>query len=191
MITPLDEKKARDAILNAFEKHREKPGADFNEEEFLDYLMADGRPLGDVRNGFAGLRRLNRFYDMLQLDCAVCLEYQDMESSWAVDGLAARILRKKMNPAAQRGLARRRLETAERNLISEPLKFGLFLILPAFFVLWSFFSNDVGAGLVLFLLAALVIFGIYHLQRRELAYARLLLEAISAVKADAPPPAAG
>jgi hypothetical protein len=186
----MDEKRARGAILASFEKHREKPGTHFDAEEFLDFLMADGRPLGDVRNGFGGLKRLMAFYDTLQLECAVCLESQDMERSWSVDRLADRILQKKKNLAAQRGIARRRLENAERCLISEPLKFGLFLILPAFFILWGFFSGDWRAGLTLFTLGALVVFGIYNLQRKELAYCRRLLEEISALKAEEPPPAA-
>ena len=118
------------AILRIFARHREAPDAAFDEGKFLDFLMADNRPLASVRNSFRGLWRLNRFYDALQLECVVCFEQGISEKSWTVTELAAHIAEKKQNPAAQKSLVTKRLKRAEANLYFEPVKFMIFLITP-------------------------------------------------------------
>lgn len=176
-VTGMQEKDIRAAILRVFEKHREKPGEAFQEDNFLDHLMADGLAFEEVRNGFAGVRRLNAFYKELQDECGVFLDQDDTEVSWPVDRLAERIARRRENTTAQVTFAKQRLAAAEQGLIFEPLKFGLFLILPAILVLWSF----IGGWTVLFVLIALgagVIFAIYRQQMKEVRHFRARLDKI-------------
>jgi len=125
------------SILRIFAQHRETPDAPFEQEKFLDFLMADNRPLSKLRNSFRGLWRLNGFYDALQLECVVCFEDGVAEKSWSASQLAAHIAEKKKNPAAQKALVNKRLKRAERNLYFEPLKLAMFVIGPLALVLYA------------------------------------------------------
>jgi len=179
-MTVMQEKDIRAAIIRSFEEHREKPDAPFEEANFLNFLMADGRALQDLRNGFAGLKRLNAFYETLQLECSVYLDTNETELSWSVGSLAERIAQRQENAQRQVGLAKGRVEATELAVKMEPAKFGLFLILPAIFILWSF----TGGWIELFVLAVIgagVVFAIYRQQMKELVRARELLDKITSL----------
>jgi hypothetical protein len=159
----------RATILSVFDRHRERPGAPFEEARFLHFLMADNRPLKDVRNSFAGLRRLNAFYDALQLDCAVCLDVNAPEKDWSVDALAWLIAEKKANLQAQKVLVRKRVEQANANVLYEPLKFGLILIVPTVALAWAVSGGGM-VGRVALALGVVVELAIYLIARREAQY---------------------
>jgi hypothetical protein len=143
----------------------------------LNFLMADNRALNKLRDSFRGLRRLNKFYDALQLECAVCFEDGVAEKNWTVAGLAEHIAQKKKNPAAQKALAAKRVKRAERNLHFEPLKFTLFVIGPLALVLGALalkISGSLPLALVFPALGIVAAGGIYRLTWRELAFYRKL-----------------
>lgn len=177
----MEEKAIRAAILRCFDAHREKPGEKFDEENFLGFLMAGGEGLQDVRNGFAGLKRLNAFYDDIQLECAVCLEANDADRNWSVQKLAERIASRKKNRSSQITLAKNRVEAAKGMLLFEPLKFGIFIILPAIFILWNFIGGWITGG-VLFAIGFGVAFMIWRQQKKDLDYYKRLLEEIQSAK---------
>jgi hypothetical protein len=81
----------RQRILELFEKHRASPGAEFREEHFFDFLLANPSGKGAVHNSFRGLRRFNRFINELQYEFGVCFSLKDFESTCSVDRLVERI----------------------------------------------------------------------------------------------------
>jgi len=167
----------RTTILSVFDRHRERPRAPFEEARFHHFLMADNRPLRDVRNSFTGLRRLNAFYDALQLDCAVCLDVNVPEKDWSVDALARLIAEKKANHQAQKVLVRKRVEQANANVLYEPLKVGLILIMPAVALAWAVSGGGIVGGIAL-ALGLVVELAIYLIARREAQYYKKLRRVI-------------
>ena len=81
----------RQRILELFEQHRELPGAPFDEAHFLDFLMAEPKNVGAIRNSFRGLKRFNRFVDDVQYEFAVCLSLDDRESTRSLSNFVERI----------------------------------------------------------------------------------------------------
>jgi hypothetical protein len=88
----------RTQILALFEKHRATPGATFDAEHFLDYLLPNPSAKGAYRNSFRGLRRFNAFVDAVQLECAVCLSQDDREKNYSVDRFVARLEQLQRSP---------------------------------------------------------------------------------------------
>jgi hypothetical protein len=80
----------REYVLATFEKCRAVPGADFDESHFLDYLLADPNGKGAIRNSFAGLRRFNRFMDLVEVELGVCFSQSDLERPFSVDAFVER-----------------------------------------------------------------------------------------------------
>jgi hypothetical protein len=81
----------RRIVLDIFERHRAVLGAPFDESHFLDYLIADPKDLGAVRNSFSGLRRYNAFVDEVQLYFNVCLSIKDFEANHSVGQFVSRV----------------------------------------------------------------------------------------------------
>jgi len=84
-----DDLRAR--VLSHFERHREMPGASFEEERFLDYLLANPAGSRAAYNSFEGLRRLNQLIEAIQLEFAVCFSMADRDQNYALDQLVGRI----------------------------------------------------------------------------------------------------
>lgn len=173
----MDPKKIRTVVLKCFEATRQKPGAPYSDENFLDGLMAGGRPLEDLRTGLAGMRRLTNFYNKVQTACVVCFEQYDRERDWTLDDFVKRVIDRKSDVAGQRALVKAYLNEAESKLVTEPAKIGGFVALPSFLVLWSFFGGW-WTGLLLFSIAALATWCVYILQTGTVAYYRKLLAAL-------------
>lgn len=171
------EQDIRATILKVYKRHREEPDAPFDDLDFLTYLVKDRASLQDLRNGFAGLKRLNKFYDDLQAECGVLLEGRDTEHDWPLHMLTEHIAEKKSNRSAQKALATRRLQEAEARLVSDPVKFGLLLFLPGAVILWTFIRGWT-AAVVLLLLALCGVFAIWRVQKREVDYYRRMKEII-------------
>lgn len=174
----MTEKTTRDAILAAFEKHREEPGGHCDETRFLDFLMADGRRLAEVRNGFRSLARLNAFYDTLQLSCGVCLGADDAEKSWAVSALAAHIDGKKGNRAAQLALVKKRLKAAEGEIFGGTGRILFFILLPFLSFAWLA-TGSLHFKIILTGFGLLLPGGVVWLQWHEVRFYRALLRILS------------
>lgn len=194
----MDEKKIRAIVLKCFEATRQKPGAPYDDDNFLDALMADGRRLADLHKGLAGMRRLNAFYNKLQTACVVCFEPYEKERDWTLDMLVERIADLKSDINMQRSLVKAYLNDAEHKLVTEPAKIGGFVALPSFLVVWSIIGGWM-EGALLFTLAALASYCVYLLQTKNVAYYRKLLElmgkppatpASPPASSTSPPPAA-
>src|SRR5688572_14968620 len=90
----------RARVVELFESHRERPGTPFDATHFLDFLLAEPKGKGAVRNSFGGLRRFNAFIDAVQLEFAVYFSIKDRESNHSVDGFAARVEELMASPAS-------------------------------------------------------------------------------------------
>ena len=112
---------------------------------------------------------MNAFYDALQLECIVCFDLNTAEKDWSVDKLATFIAEKKMNPQAQKLLVRKRIEQANANVLYEPLKFGLVLIVPVVALAWGLSGGGL-AGWVALALGVVVELAIYLIARGEAQY---------------------
>ena len=86
------ETKTRDRVVELFEKHRATPGAPYEGDHFLDFLLAEPKGKRAVYNSFRGLRRFNAFLDEVQYEFAVCFSLEDRETSYPLEKFVARVL---------------------------------------------------------------------------------------------------
>ena len=81
----------KERVLALFEKHRASPGAPFEADHFLDFLLPGTVNDRAVYNSFRGLRRFNAFLDELQLEFAICFSLKDREANYSLDRFVARV----------------------------------------------------------------------------------------------------
>ncbi len=79
-------------VTELFEKHRATPGASYDEDHFIDFLLAEPKAVGAVQNSFRGLRRYNAFLDDVQYEFAVCFSLADREANYSLDKFAGRVV---------------------------------------------------------------------------------------------------
>ncbi len=169
----MTEQEAHELVLRVFAEHRDVPDQWFEEERFLDFLVAGGRSLERLRNSFSGLRRVNAFYDSLQLESGVCFELGAEDKNWSVRKLAQHLVKKRQNPAAQKTLVRKRYERARRDMWFAPFGFALFPV-GALVVLLSAVLGGFGLAWVALVFGAAALGGVFELcRRRALFYRRL------------------
>ncbi len=78
-------------VIELFEKHRKKPGADFDDSHFFDYLICKPKNIGAFRDSFSGLWRFNRLWDDLQLEFGICFSLKDREKNYSLSDFCSRI----------------------------------------------------------------------------------------------------
>ncbi|MFZ5724237.1 MAG: hypothetical protein ACOY33_11325 [Pseudomonadota bacterium] len=88
----------RNRLLELFEKHRATPGADFDENHFLDYLVASPAGRGAFRESFRGLRRYNAYLDEVQGDFAIHFSQGDREKNFTLEEFAERVEQLELSP---------------------------------------------------------------------------------------------
>ena len=81
----------RERVVALFEKHRQTPGASFDESHFLDYLLADPKRRQAVFRSFRGLRRLDAFIRAVQLEFFICFSADDRRSNYPLPDFVHRI----------------------------------------------------------------------------------------------------
>ena len=77
----------KEKVLELFHQHRQNPNLPFEEEYFLDFLLAQKIKQGSIRNSFRGLAKYNRFMESLQLEYSICLKVEDKQKNYSVDEL--------------------------------------------------------------------------------------------------------
>jgi hypothetical protein len=88
----------RARIIELFEKHRQTPGAPYDESHFLDFLLAKPKKKRAVYNSFRGLRRYNAFIDEVQYELAVCFSNKDRDSLLSLDKFVACVIERRKSP---------------------------------------------------------------------------------------------
>jgi hypothetical protein len=80
----MDRTAHRTKVLELFERHRATPGAPYDEQHFLDFLLPNpGQPRA-VYDSFRGLRRFNAFIDDVQLEFAICFSLKDRDANYSL-----------------------------------------------------------------------------------------------------------
>jgi hypothetical protein len=92
------EEPTRAEVLSLFERHRRNPTAEFDESHFLDFLVTAPSSRGAIHNSFSGLRRLNRFWNEIQLTWGVHFSMKDWERTWALDPFVERLRSLRRSP---------------------------------------------------------------------------------------------
>jgi len=82
----------RAKVIELFEKHRAAPGAPFEEQHFMEFLLADPKKPRAVYDSFRGLRRFNAFIYDVQLEFAICLSQKDREANYSLDRFVERVI---------------------------------------------------------------------------------------------------
>lgn len=82
---------SRHKVLAAFERHRETPGAPFDEGHFVDFLIASPKTKHAVHDSFGGLRRFNAFIDEVQYEFAICFSLEDRDADYSLAQFVERI----------------------------------------------------------------------------------------------------
>jgi hypothetical protein len=86
------ERSVHDIVLTLFEKHRATPGAPFDEENFIEFLLPpDPKRVRSIRNSFRGLKHFNAFIDAVQLELNVFLSMRDRETNYSLSKFVVRI----------------------------------------------------------------------------------------------------
>ena len=78
-------------VLAIFEKHRKKPGAPFEDENFLDYLLEAPKQKRAVYDSFSGLRRFNAFVDEAQLHFSIYFSLEDRDANYSLSKFVERV----------------------------------------------------------------------------------------------------
>jgi hypothetical protein len=82
----------REKVVALFERHRATPGAPYEADHFLDFLLAKPRRKRAVYNSFRGLRRFNAFIDEVQLEFGICFSLKDREANYSLDRFVERVV---------------------------------------------------------------------------------------------------
>jgi hypothetical protein len=163
----------RAKVLELFEKHRAAPGAPFEEQRFIEFLLADPKKPRAVYDSFRGLRRFNAFIEDVQLELAICFSHKDREANYSLDRFVERV--------AELEASRRGSLTSLKNQVKAGPGWHTLIIANVVLVgfaaaLWSYGWPAV----VVILLAVLVNGAFMRFARREQAYFERLQERIDA-----------
>jgi hypothetical protein len=79
-------------IVELFERNRATPGAPYDEQHFLDFLLPAPRRPRAVYNSFRGLRRFNAFIDEVQLEFAICFSLKDRDANYPLPRFVDRVI---------------------------------------------------------------------------------------------------
>ena len=82
----------RARIAELFEKHRAAPGATYDEDHFLDFLLANPKEKRAVFNSFRGLHRFNAFLDEVQYVFGICFSLEDRDANYPLDKFVDRVI---------------------------------------------------------------------------------------------------
>lgn len=81
----------RTEVLSIFERHRQTPGAAFEESHFIDYLLDQSKGIRTVHNSFRGLRRYNKFVEDVQMHFGVYLSIKDWGANRSLEQFVERV----------------------------------------------------------------------------------------------------
>jgi hypothetical protein len=170
-----------DTVVRLFESAREAKGSPYEPERILAYLTEPPAPRRRSADTFAGRRRFVRFMDSLQLEFGVCFTSQEWDRGLGLDELVDLIQKKRASPKQQARLARKRLDEARRQLIGEPVTFGVIAGIPL--VLAGLVFTGLGVHVLLALLWMGIVAGVAAVNASQHRIARVLVERTARVAA--------
>ncbi|MEL6256566.1 MAG: hypothetical protein AAFR87_31480 [Bacteroidota bacterium] len=161
----------QDKIREIFQEHRQNVNLPFEEEHFLDFLLAKDIKVGSIRNSFRGLARYNRFMEAIQMEFGICLKVADKEKTFALDEFVEKVEEMLANPQSSKA--------AMRYLLRRPFEWKLFLFLNAFLIIAASFSYSIPFLFMLILMILMLANGILiNIHFRDKRFARSLAEKV-------------
>lgn len=158
----------RDEVLAMFEKRRKTPGAPFDSEHFLDYLLEAPKQTRAVYNSFLGLRRFNAFIDEVQLHFSIYFSVGDREANYSLSKFVERVEFLQTSRRSSLASLRNQLKRGFGWNVAVVLNFLLLVSLAAF-------HRNLIAVIMLFALAVLVNGGLLRFYLSDRAYKKRLL----------------
>ena len=64
----------------------------YEENHFLDFLLAEPKKKGALYDSFRGLRRFGAFLDEVQYEFGVCFSIKDREANYSLDQFVTRVM---------------------------------------------------------------------------------------------------
>ena len=167
----------REPVLALFKRHRARPGSPFDEEHFLDFLLANSKQVGAVKNSFRGLRRFNAFIDATQLEFVVFFSIKDREANYSLNAFVKRV--EFLTTSKRSSL------TSLRNYARYPFGWHVVILFDvvAIGVCWTVARHSQTVALILALVALLVNAALARLFLYEQAYVRRITNLL---RVDAP-----
>ena len=163
----------REKVLEIFHQHRQNPNLPFEEEYFLDFLLAKKIKQGSIRNSFRGLARYNRFMESLQLEYCICLKLADKQKNYSVNELVDKVEECLANSKSSKA--------AMRYLLRRPFPWKLCLFLNAFLIAAAVFSFRLPFLFMLILMLLILVNGtLIHVHLRDKHFAKSLAEKVLA-----------
>ncbi|MEM8888816.1 MAG: hypothetical protein AAGD28_12605 [Bacteroidota bacterium] len=104
----------QEKVLEIFQEHRQNPNLPFEEEHFLDFLLAKKIKAGSIRNSFRGLSRYNRFMEAIQLEFGICLKVEDKQKTYTLNEFVLKVEEMLANPKSSKAAMRYLLKSAIR-----------------------------------------------------------------------------
>ena len=153
----------RNRILELFEKHRATPNAQYDDDHFLDFLLASPKQKRAVYNSFRGLRRFNSFLDEVQNEFALCFSSEDRDANYPIDKFVNRIQELQKS---QRGS----LKSLNNQLMAGAGWQVLMVAVFIFFIVAIWFQNSLSALSLVVTLATVFNLWFILFARRAKAY---------------------
>lgn len=163
----------KEKVLGIFHQHRQNPSLPFEEEYFLDFLLAKKIKQGSIRNSFRGLAKYNRFMESLQMEYSICLKVEDKQKNYSLDELVEKVEERLAHPKSS--------QAAMRYLLRRPFEWKLFLFLNAFLITVASLSYRLPFLFMLILMLLILVNGILiNIHFREKRFAKNLAEKVLA-----------
>lgn len=169
----MDTASRRAKVLELFEKHRAAPGAPFEEQRFIEFLLADPAKPRAVYDSFRGLRRFNAFIYEVQLEFAICFSQKDREANYSLSKFVERV--------AELEHSRRGSLTSLNNQIRAGPGWKALIVANIVLLVIAAPAWRVGWPVIIVILVAVLMNGVFmRFARREQAYFERLQARIDA-----------
>ncbi len=151
----------RNILLAEFEEVRETPGAHFNPEKFIHFLIANPDGKRTVHNSFKGKRYFVRFIRCIETKFGVCFSNSDLETIVGLSKMTERVAYLQSTPKSSLTVIANRLRDPFNPNIVIVI---VFLSLPIVYALYKLLSY---VGLISLGIPAFATALVVHLHRRD------------------------
>lgn len=104
-------------ILEIFQRNRQSPDSNFDEVNFLDYLLNPPASKNKIKNSFKGVRRYYKFFDDIELTFGICFSISDQDRFYSVDEFVEKTKERINKAKGNRMIIKRRLEEKDHYYI--------------------------------------------------------------------------
>jgi hypothetical protein len=91
-MTERERQRQKERVLTIFETHREAPGTPLDESHFLDFILAAPDRKRAVYDSVPGMKRLDAFFDQIQLEYSICFTRAERGANYSLDAMVTRIM---------------------------------------------------------------------------------------------------